>query len=97
MTGLEKKRRGCLLFAIAAVVTFMVAMAWLQAAYFLLCAATGFGAIVGLVVARHMILAVFAVGMNGLAFINLVVPATRAFIDVQRRKGKNKQTPAGSI
>lgn len=55
-------------------------------AYLMLCAATGLGALVAFAVNGRSNVAVFAVGMNGFAFVNLILPVTRSFLGEQRSK-----------
>lgn len=58
---------------------------WMPA-YLMLCAATGLGALVAFAVDGRSNVAVFAVGMNGFAFVNLILPVTRSFLGEQRSK-----------
>ncbi len=60
--------------------------------YVMLCVASGLGALISFLVARNTDLAVFAVGMNGFAFVNLMLPVTRAFLEEQRKIRSRERT-----
>jgi hypothetical protein len=56
---------------------------------------TGLGALISFVVDSRSNLAVFAVGMNGFAFVNLMLPVTRSFLGEQRSRYRKSSAESG--
>lgn len=75
----------CIGLAALAASSWLLWRGW-KPAYLLLCAATGLGAVISFVADGRSNIALFAVGMNGFAFVNLMLPVTRSFLAEQQRK-----------
>jgi hypothetical protein len=75
----------CIGFVALAVSCWLLWRGW-KPAYLALCGATGLGALIALAVSGRSASSVFAVGMNGFAFVNLMLPVTRSFLAEQKSK-----------
>jgi hypothetical protein len=84
----------CIGFATLAASCWLLWREW-KPAYLLLCAATGLGALISFVVDGRSNLGVFAVGMNGFALVNLMLPVTRSFLNEQRSKYRRASAGSG--